>query len=393
MAFIHHVFDPHLPLSKRRGVGTQALTPLGSVYKEGTYDPATFFTDSHNLFLRNEFCADGEFFELTESRARGRTTSSSDGDVDDHRRMTTTVTTVDYDFSIESLVGWGGGYGDRQYSVAGWLSALPLFDPHYQVLISRGVASGYVHVSKKSIAAGSSTSSGEKAQGGDDDEGKEEYTVTERRFDFNNAAVYLEKNWGGTFPTRWWWMQANTFSSVPSLSVTSTGAIRALPITGQQEEVALVGIHWDGQFLPFPFVSWTVRWGSWVIRGTYKEYVVTLLGRCDKEGESAVPVRCPTPDGMQDAALETYSGELRLILKKRVGGRGGMLETLVDATTNNACLEVGGLSWFEKGGKEVWEGRSAMAEPLKSIVMNVEAERAGADALQLLKKFVEIPGL
>eukprot|EP00957_Ditylum_brightwellii_P161701 12311192-Ditylum_brightwellii.AAC.1 len=65
-------------------------------------------------------------------------------------------------------------------------------------------------------------------------------------------------------------MQANTFSSVPSLSVTSTGAIRALPITGQQEEVALVGIHWDGQFLPFPFVSWSVRWGSWVIRGTYK---------------------------------------------------------------------------------------------------------------------------
>eukprot|EP00957_Ditylum_brightwellii_P173339 13197609-Ditylum_brightwellii.AAC.1 len=34
MAFIHHVFDPHLPLSKRRGVGTQALTPLGFVYKE-----------------------------------------------------------------------------------------------------------------------------------------------------------------------------------------------------------------------------------------------------------------------------------------------------------------------------------------------------------------------
>ena len=67
-----------------------------------------------------------------------------------------------------------------------------------------------------------------------------------------------------------------------------------------------------------------------------------------------------------------------------------MLETLVDVTTNNTCLEVGGLLWF---GKEVWEGQPAMTELLKSIVMNVETERSGADTLQLFKKFVEITGL
>ena len=67
-----------------------------------------------------------------------------------------------------------------------------------------------------------------------------------------------------------------------------------------------------------------------------------------------------------------------------------MLETLVDVTTNNTCLEGGGLVWF---GREVWEGQPAMTELLKSIVMNVETERAGADTLQLFKKFVEITGL
>jgi hypothetical protein len=73
-------------------------------------------------------------------------------------------------------------------------------------------------------------------------------------------------------------------------SVTSTGAIHDLPITGQQEGVVLVGIHWDKQFLLFPFVSWSVQWGSWVIQGTYKENVARLLGLMQGGGVASASV-------------------------------------------------------------------------------------------------------
>ena len=52
--------------------------------------------------------------------------------------------------------------------------------PPPQVLMSYGLASGHVY------------------WGG-------------QRFDFQNAACYAEKNWGGGFPSRWSWAQCNTF--------------------------------------------------------------------------------------------------------------------------------------------------------------------------------------
>lgn len=30
-----------------------------------------------------------------------------------------------------------------------------------------------------------------------------------RRFDFVDAPTYAEKNWGGSFPKRWFWAQCN----------------------------------------------------------------------------------------------------------------------------------------------------------------------------------------
>ena len=104
MVFIHQGFYPHLPLSKHCSVGTQALNPLASMWKEGVYYSATCFTNSHNLFPRNNFASNRDLFELTESWMCGWT-SLSDGDVDN--QMTTTVT-AEYSFSIESLVKWGG---------------------------------------------------------------------------------------------------------------------------------------------------------------------------------------------------------------------------------------------------------------------------------------------
>jgi tocopherol cyclase len=189
--------------------------------------------------------------------------------------------------------------------------------------------------------------------------------------------MYLEKNWGASFPSQWWWIQANTFQS--DFCVTSTAGRRGIPLMGEEEEVGLVALHWNGEFLPFPNVKWDVRWGEWNIFGRYNEYTVKLTGVCDDEG---FPVDCPTSSGMQSIAKETFHGQLRVQLYKR--------NTLVlDETTDEACLEVGGLPWMCKS----WESESQMKEPIKSIAMNVQLENKVSDLLEAASLFIDIPGL
>ena len=164
------------------------------------------------------------------------------------------------------------------------------------------------------------------------------------------------------------------------LCLTSTGGRRNLPFLNQEEEeVALVALHWNGKFLPFPTVSWSVRWGEWKVEGEYGDYSVQLEGTCDDTG---IPVKCPTLSGMDEIARETFHGEIRVMLYEK-----GAL--ILDETSCEACLEVGGLPWSSM----IWKGESAMKEPLKSLVMNVELERRASDILQLARVFVDIPGL
>lgn len=45
----------------------------------------------------------------------------------------------------------------------------------------------------------------------------------EERYEFDAAPVYAEKNWGGGFPTKWCWVQCNSFAGEPGTSVTAIG--------------------------------------------------------------------------------------------------------------------------------------------------------------------------
>lgn len=366
LAFIFHVFDPHhSETSKRQGVGCQVVTPTGTFRKESK-DVKNFRAASHKLDVRNTFSSDEaatrtdfqDFFRLTVDNASGKITISSYAE----------TVTIDFDFGIQPEVGWGTN--DRQYSVAGFLAAFPVFEPHYQVLLSRGrvPSGGFVKIVSTHLDGDSSSLESPSL------------TTTTTIYDLTNATMYLEKNWGGSFPSRWFWIQANTFihtstttdeqappsSPLLDLCVTSTGALRRLPFFGegeQEEQVALIAVHWNGGFYPFPEVTWSIEWGRWVVRGAYNEYLVELTGTCDVEG---FPVSCPTDTGMEDVALETFQGKLRVkLFQKAHGEQSGRV--VLDAESSNACLEIGGLPWSDKK----WEGESAMKEPIKSVAMNV----------------------
>jgi Tocopherol cyclase len=450
LAFIFHVFDPNSPLSKRQGVGMQVITPQGTVLVE-TPHVSRFQADSRELNVFNQFSSTQrrrgqrqrqqqrstatattatttktknnddtvDFFRLTARNVAGRASTSSwystsPTSTDDSRKVngerrsssnnnrnvsspssSSSISSVSFNFDVLPYIGWGGGVDARQYSTAGWLAAFPIFEPHYQVLISKGiVSSGHLtvemtrQVPPNAVPTLTTTT-----------------TTTFYNYNLTDATVYLEKNWGASFPSAWWWIQANTFVSQSSnnnnnnnnmdddnndddeddLCVTSTGAKRRLPLLrAREEEVALIGLHWKGQFLPFPTVQWNVQWGTWQVSGSYQEYSVELMGTCCPDRDQGVPIRCPTPDGMKEIAVETFQGTLRVQLYHQ-----GTL--VLDKTSYQACLEIGGGD--SRSGGVVWKGESAMVEPIKSIAMNVELERSVSDVLQVLSRFVTIPGL
>lgn len=101
-----------------------------------------------------------EGFQATQTWHQGRIVPREEGAAGDLR---STVDGCRWAFSVQPLCGWGRT-GGRQQATAGWLAALPVFEPHWQVMMAHGLASGWIEWGGK-------------------------------RYTFENAATYAEKNW------------------------------------------------------------------------------------------------------------------------------------------------------------------------------------------------------
>lgn len=211
-----------------------------------------------------------------------------------------------WEYEIEPVYGWG----DRQ-STAGWLSSLQIFEPGWQILMAHGLATGWI-----------------------------DWNGT--RYEFDGAPAYGEKNWGRSFPQKWFWLNCNLFDDEPDLALTAGGGRRQ--VLAWMESVAMVGIHYRGQFYEFvPWngtVTWEVSpWGVWKMQASSGDFEVELLGTTDKPG---TPLRAPTERGLVFACRDTMAGEVTLHLKQR---RGGSTRTIVKATSSQCGLETGGGPW------------------------------------------------
>ena len=211
-----------------------------------------------------------------------------------------------WEYQIEPVYGWGDSRQPQQSS-AGLLSSLPIFEPGWQITMAHGWASGWI-----------------EWQG--------------QQYKFRDAPAYSEKNWGGSFPQKWFWLNCNSFADQKDLALTAGGGIRQ--VLWWQEEVALIGIHYRGKFYEFaPWnsqVSWQVQpWGKWQLQGKSAQYTVTLTGKTDLLGTY---VRTPTAKGLVFNCRDTTRGELNLILYE---GN----EKILEANSIQAGLEVGGEPW------------------------------------------------
>ncbi|MEL6579852.1 MAG: tocopherol cyclase family protein [Cyanobacteria bacterium J06621_12] len=212
-----------------------------------------------------------------------------------------------WEYYIEPIYGWGN-LQQTQQSTAGWLSYLPIFEPGWQITMAHGLATGWIEWRGE-------------------------------RYQFAHAPAYSEKNWGGSFPQKWFWLNCNSFRDQSDLALTAGGGIRQ--ILWWTEEVGLIGIHYQGRFYEFaPWnsqLSWQIEpWGKWVLQAKSAQYHVTLRGETDLPGTY---VRTPTAEGLVFNCRDTTQGRLSLLLSDYTGKR------IVEAESVLAGLEIGGLGW------------------------------------------------
>ncbi len=217
-----------------------------------------------------------------------------------------------WQYAIEPIYGWG----DRdkpQQSTAGWLSSLPIFEPGWQILMAHGLATGWIEWNGK-------------------------------RYKFTNAPAYGEKNWGGAFPQKWFWLNCNSFDGETDLALTAGGGRRG--VLWWMESVALVGLHYRGKFYEFvPWnsqVEWNIQpWGNWQMQARNSQFEVELTGITHLPG---TPLRAPTQNGLIFCCKDTMTGRLSLELRDHRTGK----SKLILAAKSSLCgLEIGGGSWDE----------------------------------------------
>lgn len=404
LSLIYHVYDPDLRDSPRRAAGAQVCAPGGGYLFRESADVDAFAAAPHRLALRMPMGGTSDaatgaeedellFFEVSDDgrRHRGRLVASTTREDESIWPSAKRVESVEWDFSVKVEAGFGArGDGadsssssssSRHKSTAGWLSALPVFEPHYQILMAHGLATGHVTVDGVKTA-------------------------------FANAPAYAEKNWGGAgFPSKWFWTQCNAFPKAPGVSVTATGANRGVVcLPGVREEVAGILIHvprsvgsspGEGrneettkndaessadtdvalyQFLPIRAggeepaeVAWSVKpWGSWRVSAktsTHECEVVCVIDPADARPGSTTVLRAPVDDhrrGMEPTCREHFRGRMTVSLWERSGrgwGSGKRGRAILDKIVSDvAAVEVGGGPWDEN-----WEGTAEMREPLNTL--------------------------
>ncbi|MGF1512297.1 MAG: tocopherol cyclase family protein [Elainellaceae cyanobacterium] len=211
-----------------------------------------------------------------------------------------------WQYEIEPVYGWGDRQGQQQ-STAGWLSQLQIFEPGWQILMAHGLATGWV-----------------------DWQGE--------RYEFSQAPAYSEKNWGGAFPQKWFWINCNSFD-VADLALTAGGGRRS--VLWWMEAVAMVGLHHGDRFYEFaPWnaeVHWKIHpWGSWQMWAESATHRVEITAATALPG---TPLRAPTLDGLVFCCRDTMQGQVHLRLTRRDGS------PVVEATSHTGGLEVGGGVW------------------------------------------------
>jgi tocopherol cyclase len=258
-----------------------------------------------------------------------------------------------FDMQITPELAWGA---DALRSTGTWLTRFQIFEPGWQIISSFARATGTLQ----------------------DWHG--------RVFRFNQAPIYIEKNWGSAFPSRWFWLQCNVFDEIREqaatdwlaedqqpLALTCVGARRAFCWPGRSDQIltnetiGMIAFHWRGllwEFAPWScrFIRWNVQWGHWHIEAQGTRYAVTVTAETSEPGTLVLG---PTRSGMDFVVRDGTHGTLRLLLRDHQRNI-----VILDALCyDRAAVETGGELVTDPNVTTWGDGRDAFPLPLKTLFL------------------------
>ncbi|KAM7493307.1 hypothetical protein LguiB_027916 [Lonicera macranthoides] len=258
------------------------------------------------------------------------------------------VKTARWKYSTRPIYGWGN-VGSKQKATAGWLAAFPVFEPHWQICMAGGLSTGIHLISSFSILLSIYY-----------------YVLSEKstfgwiewdgeRYEFQDAPSYSEKNWGGAFPRKWFWVQCNVFEGASGeVALTAAGGRRQLPGPSEIfENAAMERIFYE--FVPWNgVVNWEVsQWGYWCMSAENKSHKVELVATTKDPGAT---LRAPTTEaGLSPACRDTCFGDLRLQLWERrydgSKGKTNMNEFEILKTGSDRFMSLDRTGWFSQSSR------------------------------------------
>jgi tocopherol cyclase len=152
----------------------------------------------------------------------------------------------------------------------------------------------------------------------------------------DGATAYVEKNWGGAFPGRWWWGQAGAFGGAPVCVAFAGGPIRlaGVPVS-PTTVVARVGDEVLRITPPAGRSRVAVRDGAWRVRARGPGTAVDLEGDADGIAPHALLVPIPGPVRTELRSRQHLAGRMQVTVRR---GR----RTLFAGESPLAGLELGG---------------------------------------------------
>ncbi|WP_291079964.1 tocopherol cyclase family protein [Dietzia sp. UBA5065] len=144
--------------------------------------------------------------------------------------------------------------------------------------------------------------------------------VDGRRWEFDAADVYGEKNWGGEgFPDSWWWGQAQAFSEPDTCVAFAGGQVHSGPL--RTEVTALVVRLPGGRVVRLgnPVVSPVradVGDDVWALEGRGYGWRIRVTGRSPLSRAHVLPVPLPSEKRNSAGAIEHLSGELEVEVRR-----------------------------------------------------------------------------
>ncbi|KAM7490423.1 hypothetical protein LguiA_033344 [Lonicera macranthoides] len=228
------------------GVGAQILGPDDKYICQYTEESHNFWGSRHELMLGNTFVSHKgkrppnkevppQEFDQTVLEGFQVTPLWHQGSITDDGRTdyVEIVKTARWKYSTRPIYGWGN-VGSKQKATAGWLAAFPVFEPHWQICMAGGLSTGWIEWDGE-------------------------------RYEFQDAPSYSEKNWGGAFPRKWFWVQCNVFEGASGeVALTAAGGRRQLPGPSEifenaaMESISILGSFNNNNCSTFPFLCFNL---------------------------------------------------------------------------------------------------------------------------------------